>query len=545
MNRLPAARHICLGWLLTAVCFAQQAVIPNVDTRRMEPQVKALIETTMQQLESATDSPDAWGQLGRVLHAHELFDTAVWCYRQAHRLDPDNFHWPLLAGHALRLNHKGEAVDYFETVLSITAGTEAMFITYGDTLTALGRFDEALQAFQAALQINSGSGFALARLGRSALLQGDIAESRALLEQAQAIVPNASEVHTLLAQIYLRLGETALAERAELLSRVHKKPFNPYDPIVDEMQSLAVSASAHALRGNKLAKAGVLPAAESELRAVLALTPGTPTDFGNLATVLARQGKQMEAIDYFEKGLTQNPNNVTLLSHQGLTLLQTGQLERADNVLSRATSLDPAYAEAQFNLGVLRYRQARHKDAIARFKRALSLNPGLTDAYLNLGSAYVAAGNLEAAIEPWLKLKMIQPDNLDLIFNIGLARVRLGHHGEAISEFEAGLALTPRDPRFASALARLLATASEASLRDGDRAVTIASTLFKARPRDPVVMELMAVALAETGHFSDAISLAERALELASENPALSRQIRSSLVLYRQGKPQRQKTPNQ
>jgi tetratricopeptide (TPR) repeat protein len=133
-----------------------------------------------------------------------------------------------------------------------------------------------------------------------------------------------------------------------------------------------------------------------------------------------------------------------------------------------------------------------------------------------LGSAYAAAGNLKAAIEPWLKLKMIQPDNLELIFNIGLT-------------------LAPEDPGFTYALARLLATASKASLRDGDRTATIAATLFKSRPRDPVVMELMAVALAETGHFSDAIGLAERALELASENPAL----------YRQGNPQRQKTPNQ
>jgi len=58
-------------------------------------------------------------------------------------------------------------------------------------------------------------------------------------------------------------------------------------------------------------------------------------------------------------------------------------------------------------------------------------------------------------------------------------------------------------------------------------------------------MELMAVALAETGHFSDAISLAERALELASGNSALSQQIRNGLALYHQEKPQRQITPNQ
>ena len=57
------------------------------------------------------------------------------------------------------------------------------------------------------------------------------------------------------------------------------------------------------------------------------------------------------------------------------------------------------------------------------------------------------------------------------------------------------------------------------------------------RPNDPVVLELLAAALAETGQFKEAIRQAEKALELASGNRSLVNQIRVGLALYHQGLP--------
>ena len=78
--------------------------------------------------------------------------------------------------------------------------------------------------------------------------------------------------------------------------------------------------------------------------------------------------------------------------------MQMGEVDAAEESLTRAVRLDPAYAEAQFNLGVLRYGRGQHRDAIARFERTLALDPGFTDAHLNLGSTHAALGEFEAAI---------------------------------------------------------------------------------------------------------------------------------------------------
>ena len=520
---------------------ALERAIPMLDTASMEPPVKALIETTTRNLENAMDSAYAWGQLGRVFHAHDLHRAAIECYEHAIQLDRSNIHWPYLAAHAQSRFNTEASISLFEAAAALQPDNHALFIAYGDTLAQLGRHDAARDAYRSALRIDDHSSFALVGLGRQALIDGDLAQARSLLEQARDRAPRDGDIHTLLAQIYMREGETELASRAELFAKAYADPLSTDDAVLQAMKDLAVNAGTYAARGAELAKRRNFAAAEIQLRKVLAIRPGTPADLGNLASVLARQGKHREAFQYFDKGLAHDPNNVVLLSHQGLAFLATGQLDRATAPLTKAVALDPTYPEAQFNLGVLRYRQGRSRDAISRFERTLALQPGLTDAYLNLGSAYAAAGDLERALEPWMQLQQLQPDNAALVYNIAMARARLGHHAGAIAEFERGMGLAPTDPRFAAALARELATAPEPGLRDGARALVLATGLVEARPRDPVAHELMAAALAETGQFEASIRHAERALAMASGNPRLVNEIRARLSLYRRGEPFRQR----
>ena len=299
---------------------------------------------------------------------------------------------------------------------------------------------------------------------------------------------------------------------------------------------MAINSSAIAMRGQGLADKGDLGNDEIQMRQVLTLRDPTPTDYGNLATVLSRQGSYDEAFMFFERGLAQNPNDVILLSHQGLAYLDAKRIHEAEASLNKATTLDPAYAEAHFNLGVLRFQQGRHTDATRLFERAISLKPGLTDAYINLGSVLAATGDLDGAIVPWLQPKRVQPDNVALIYNIGLAQARLGNFREAIAELEEGILLTPHDLRIAAALARALVIAPDATLRNGERAASLSRQLSHARPGDPVALELLAAAMAETGRFEEAVDIAERSLSYSRRKQILHKQLQAALSRYRRGK---------
>ena len=128
---------------------------------------------------------------------------------------------------------------------------------------------------------------------------------------------------------------------------------------------------------------------------------------------------------------------------QGLTQMLMGNVDAAEVSLARAATLDPSYPQAQFNLGVLRFGQGRHRDAITLFQQTLVLDPGFADAYINPGSAYAALEEYEATLEPWQRLRQIQPDNAALIHNIALANARLGRLGLAIADFQRVLELDP------------------------------------------------------------------------------------------------------
>jgi len=420
-----------------------EPAIPDVETAGMEAPVRVLIDAVTRNLEGNRRSANAWGRLGRVYHAHELYAPALACYDQATRLAPDDFQWPYLAAHAASEVDKDAAVPLFEQARALAPRNATVLVAQGDLLAQLGRPDAAREAFQAALQADDRSSSARVGLARVLLLEGDMPQARSLLERAADLTPTDGSIYPLLARLYAQLGESELSARTEWLAKVHDTPLPPRDPVFDGMRRLAANSHALASAGKEFAERGELPAAETHLRRVFAIRPGTPLELGNLATVLSRQGRHAEAMALFARGLAGNPDDVVLLSHQGLTQMGMGDVEGAEASLERAASLDPSYPQGQFNLGVLRFGQGRHRDAIARFERTIVLDPGLTDAFLNLGSAYAAIEEYEAALDPWERLRQIQPENASLVHNIALANARLGRLDLAIADFERVLELDP------------------------------------------------------------------------------------------------------
>lgn len=420
-----------------------EPAIPSVETSAMEAPVKVLIDAVTRNLEGDRQSANAWGRLGRVYHAHELYAPALACYHQAVRLHANDYHWPYLAAHAASEVDTNAAASLFEQARALAPGNATILVAQGDLLARLGHRDAAREAYLAALEADDRSSFARVGLARDALVEGDFHRARSLLDRAAELAPADGSIYPLLARVLAQLGESELAAEAEWLAQVYDAPLAPRDPPLDAMRRLAANSHALASAGRILAERGDLLGAEVQLRKVLAIRPGTPLELGNLATVLSRQGRHAEAMELFAQGLAGHPDDVVLLSHQGLTQMKMGDVEAAEASLERATTLDPSYPQAQFNLGVLRFGQGRHPDAIVLFERTLDLDPGFTDAYLNLGSTYAARGEYERALDPWELLRHAQPNNAALIHNIALANAHLGRLDSAIADFERAVELDP------------------------------------------------------------------------------------------------------
>jgi tetratricopeptide (TPR) repeat protein len=88
----------------------------------------------------------------------------------------------------------------------------------------------------------------------------------------------------------------------------------------------------------------------------------------------------------------------------------------------------------------------------------------------------------------------------------------------------------------------MLATAPEADLRDGSKALELAQKALKATgDQDPNTLDTLAAAYAETGDFPMALETARKALQLAQQagKSDLAESLKKEILLYESGKPLR------
>jgi tetratricopeptide (TPR) repeat protein len=180
------------------------------------------------------------------------------------------------------------------------------------------------------------------------------------------------------------------------------------------------------------------------------------------------------------------------------------------------------YAQAHNNLAVALLNLERADEAIVHCREALRVAPENRWAHNNLAYALFTQRRYEEAIAHWYEALRLQPENAKAHCFLGLALGERGRHAVAARHFRRALEIQP-DLLFARAqLAWLLATCPDPAVRNGLEALRTAEPLPAASEgRSPRAWDILAAACAEAGDFTRAVSLAERALDLARQPPSL------------------------
>ena len=144
------------------------------------------------------------------------------------------------------------------------------------------------------------------------------------------------------------------------------------------------SLAGHLNLGNALQVACGDREAESEFNAALALAPGDPRAYIDLALIAQKYGRAAEAIRLLRHALELSPNDARIHSNLGSLLQDTGDTTGARQHLERAIALRPEWAEAQTNFGVLLASTGDLPGALQHFTEAARLKPGDPTARHNL-----------------------------------------------------------------------------------------------------------------------------------------------------------------
>ncbi len=233
--------------------------------------------------------------------------------------------------------------------------------------------------------------------------------------------------------------------------------------------------------------------------------------------------------------LAKNPASWMALDNLGNALRERGAVAEAITQYRQALDIHPDFPEARIDLGNALSDQGKVAEAITQYRKALQMQPNSAKAHYNLGNALIKQGKLAEATAQYREALSLQPRFLDALDNLGLALLQSGQTREAIDSWETALALDPNLPQVKNRVAWLLATASDATLRNGARAVALAGQANQLTGgADPIILRTLAAAYAEAGRYDEAAATARKALNQndAQKNENLDASLRQDIKLF-------------
>jgi len=315
--------------------------------------------------------------------------------------------------------------------------------------------------------------------------------------------------------------------------------------------TLAVTANnevAHNHLGKLFLEKGLIDEAVAHCQAAVNSLPNSPMFQANLGTALLQKGLTDEAILHFQKAMELAPNRTEraeVQSNMGNALLQKGLADEAIVQFQQALELAPADGIIHSDYGNALLRKGLVDEAIVQFQQASESAPNDRIIHNDYGNALLRKGLVDEAIVQFQKALDSGVEDAyapSIHYNLGNALRKKKLLGEAVAQYREALRREPRLVAGLDNLAWTLATAPDASLRNGSQALKLAMQANQlSGGRDPIVLRTLAVAYAENGQFSKAFESAKSALELANtqRNQALVEALQHDLSLYQKGLPYR------
>ncbi len=435
---------------------------------------------------------------------------------------------------AAALGDHEAAVRHFEAALAEQPRASSLHYPLAIAYRELGRIDDARRHLaergdvevpfpdplaQGLLRLATGAGVHLT-YGNRALRQGNLEAAVARFRKAVAANPRSAPAHQSLGGVLARQGDPEGAVRHYSAS-LALEPENP---------------ALHYNLGTVLVGQGEHEQAIRHFRAALALAPDYHNARYNLATALAGIGYYEEAETHYRTLLETDPTDRGSRYYLAQTLRLLQRHTEAAEILHDLIEEDPGRIRARLALGEVLVAASDAAGASAQFEAVLDRELGHQAALRALPPLLAQQGRYAEAAERYGDLVELEPSAEAPRFGQAMALMLSASYLPARQRLEAGLEAIPDSTSLAHALARLLATCPEAAVRDGERALELAGSLFQAS-RNPLYAETVAMAYAELGRFEEAVAWQRRLIAQAERVGGTGHlpRLRRRLALYQRG----------
>jgi tetratricopeptide (TPR) repeat protein len=281
------------------------------------------------------------------------------------------------------------------------------WVNKGISLGILGRFSEAIECCDEALEINPQSAEAWINKGVSLASLGRFMEAVTCYDKAVKINPQYAEVWYNKGVSLSRLGR--FMEAVTCYDKAVK--INPQ------------YVNAWFSKGVSLGRLGRFDEAIECNDKALEINPQDADAWINKGVSFERLSRFSEAIECYDKAVKINLKAERAWYNKGVSLARLGRFTEAVTCYDKAVKINPQYAKAWYNKGVSLGRLGRFDESIRCYDRALEINPQDADAWYNKAVHEYKLGRMLDAAKSYRKFIDVAPPQRAR--RIGVAREQL------------------------------------------------------------------------------------------------------------------------
>jgi tetratricopeptide (TPR) repeat protein len=163
----------------------------------------------------------------------------------------------------------------------------------------------------------------------------------------------------------------------------------------------------------------------------------------DLAVQNHQNNNLQDAQNYYQKVLELDPNYADAHNNLGVIFEKLREYQKAKSCYEKVIKIDPNYVKAHNNLGVIFEKLREYQKAKSCYEKVIKIDPNYVNAHNNLGVIFKELGENQKAKEWYKKAIEIDPNYAVAHYNLGVIYKELGENQKAKDCFEKVISVNP------------------------------------------------------------------------------------------------------
>lgn len=361
------------------------------------------------------------------------FDEAAKYIKDASAQNPKDFNLHLIMGDVyMELEKYDNALELYRLANDIERNRPVTLRKIGRANSRLGKHDEAIKILQDAVKRDNKDVLNHVELGHAYIAAGK-------LEDARLVITQAAQMRDDVPDAFLALGDLYFAQKVYELAKSNYEKALSLDPNLTQARESLATAYYWLANGeldDDLANE-LFARSLKEWDMVTQQDPKNAKAFFEKGKILYFSGRYRPAAGTLLEYINLRPSGSLGRWYLAQCFYEVGACDSAaPHLLIVQNELDSVNIKAKFMLARCYYDQSNHKKSIAEFVELRKSETLDQNDLMRLASSYLNTGDTMSAIGIWEEVIAIDPSQCRLAMSVGQLLLRTKDYDRAIANFD-------------------------------------------------------------------------------------------------------------